>query len=100
MSKSIISNDRECLVCKTTLNLHKHHIFYGMSSNKKNGQRAKSEKYGLWVYLCYRHHNKGEKESVHNHPVWEKQLQKMAQEKFEETYTDLEFIKIFGRNYL
>ena len=51
MSKSIVSNERICLVCSTTHNLHKHHIFYG------TGKRMLSEKYGCWCYLCGVHHN-------------------------------------------
>ena len=92
MSKSIISNERECLVCKTTYNLHKHHIYEGTANRKK------SEKYGCWCYLCAKHHN-ASNEGVHFNKALEKKLKKYAQSKFEETYPELDFLKIFGRNY-
>ena len=92
MSKSIISNERECLVCKTTYNLHKHHVFEGTANRKK------SEKYGCWCYLCAKHHNLSN-EGVHYNKALDKKLKKYAQSKFEETYPELDFLKIFGRNY-
>lgn len=92
MSKSIISNERECLVCKTPYNLHKHHIYEGTANRKK------SEKYGCWCYLCAKHHNLSN-EGVHFNKALDKKLKKYAQSKFEETYPELDFMKIFGRNY-
>lgn len=91
--KSIISNERECLVCKTPLNLHKHHIFFG------NGNRELSEKYGCWCYLCARHHNFSN-EGVHFNQRLNLQLRAFAQKRFIEVYPDLDFLKIFGVNYL
>lgn len=91
MSKSIISNEKECLVCKTPFNLHKHHIFFG--PNRKN-----SEKYGCWCYLCGRHHNQSN-EGVHFNKTLDNKLKKYAQQKFEEAYPEQDFLKIFGRNY-
>lgn len=93
MSKSIISNKEECLVCKTTYNLHRHHIFFG------NPNRSKSEKYGCWCYLCARHHNMSNA-GVHFNQNLNIQLKQLAQKKFEEHYPDLNFLKIFGKNYL
>lgn len=92
MSKSIICNERECLVCKTTLGLHKHHVFEG------NANRKLSEKYGCWCYLCAKHHNMSN-ESVHFNKVLDNKLKKYAQSKFEEAYPELDFLKTFGRNY-
>lgn len=93
MSKSIISNERYCLVCGTTENLHKHHLIYG------TGKRQLSEKYGLWCYLCYKHHN-GSNEGVHFNKQLDLALKEMAQRKFNEVYPDLDWLQIFGRNYL
>jgi len=93
MGKSIISNDHECLLCQTTLNLHKHHIFFG------TGKRALSEKYGCWCYLCAAHHNMSD-QAVHFNKELDNELKKLTQEKFQEVYPDLDFIKIFGRSYL
>ena len=93
MSRSIISNERECLVCSTTHNLHKHHIFYG------TGKRTLSEKYGCWCYLCAKHHNLSD-EGVHFNKKLDNDLKQMAQSKFMKEYPELNFLKIFGRNYL
>ena len=93
MSKSIISNERECIVCKTTQNLHKHHIFFG------NGNRKLSEKYGCWCYLCARHHNMSN-DGVHFNKQLNLKLRTYAQKRFEETYPELDFLKIFGINYI
>ena len=46
-----MSNEPECYICHTPLNLHKHHIFEG------TGRRNLSEYWGCWVYLCANHHN-------------------------------------------
>lgn len=92
MSKSIVNNDRYCLVCGTTQNIHKHHIFYG------TGLRKLSEKYGCWCYLCYHHHN-GSNDGVHFNKQLDQELKKKTQERFEEVNPDLDFMKIFGRNY-
>lgn len=91
--KSIISNERQCFVCHTTFNLHRHHIIYGMANRKQ------SEKYGCWVYLCAYHHNMSN-EGVHFNKELDIKLKRLAQQKFIETYPDLDFIKEFGRNYL
>lgn len=92
MSKSIISNERECLVCKTTQGLHKHHIFFGSADRKK------SEKYGCWCYLCGKHHNLSN-DGVHFNKPLDNKLKRYAQSKFEEAYPKLDFMEIFKRNY-
>ena len=93
MSKSIISNDKMCLVCGFP-QVHKHHIFYGTSNRKQ------SEKYGCWVYLCERHHNMSN-EGVHFDKALDIKLKKFCQEKWEAKYGDREqFINVFGKSYL
>ena len=93
MSESIINNKRECIVCKTIDNLHRHHVFEG------TGRRKLSEQYGCWVYLCSRHHN-GSNAGVHFNKRFDAQLKKMCQIAWEERYgTTEDFIRIFGRNY-
>lgn len=89
--KSIISDEKKCYKCGTTINLHSHHIFEGR--NRKN-----SEKYGLKVWLCGRHHNLS-KEGVHFNKEFDLELKKIAQKKFKKVYKE-EFIDIFRRNYL
>jgi len=94
MTKSIISNNPECLICKTTLDLHRHHVFYG------TGKRQISEKYGCWVYLCARHHNMSS-DGVHYNKALDKELKQRTQLKWEELNgTREDFIKTFGRSYL
>ena len=90
--KSIIQTEKECWVCGTTLNLHNHHIFYG--PNKPN-----SERLGLKIYLCARHHNMSNG-GVHFDPELDDKIKIMAQKKFEETHTREEFMAIMGRNYI
>lgn len=91
--RSIISNERKCIVCETTQDLHKHHIFFGA------GRRETSEQYGCWCYLCARHHNMSEF-GVHFNSVFDRKLKEFAQKRFIEVYPELDFLKIFGKNYL
>jgi len=94
MSKSIISNERQCVVCGLTTNLHKHHIFYGTAN------RRMSEKYGCWCYLCARHHNMSD-HGVHADNLLDLKLKQMCQDTFERQVGSREqFRAIFGRSYL
>ena len=94
MSKSIISNEKFCLICGTPYNLHKHHIFEG------TGRRKLSEKYGCWCYLCARHHNMSN-EGVHFNKLLDTSLKQQCQKAWEYSLgTRDEFIMLFGRNYL
>ena len=88
--KSVFQDEKECFVCKSPA-VEEHHIFQGSFRNN-------SEKYGLKVYLCTKHHTGAE--GVHpNHGMLEA-LKRMAQARFEKTHTREEFIKEFGRSYL
>lgn len=94
MTKSIISNKRECYKCKTTYNIHIHHI-YGST-----GRRKLSDKYGCWVYLCGAHHNLSNK-GVHFDKDFDKELKKECQKRWEEIYGSREdFRKVFRKSYL
>lgn len=92
---SIIQNNKECFVCKTTKSLQLHHIFYGMKC------RNLSEENGLKVWLCPFHHV-GTKQGVHFNKQFDLYLKRVAEEiwigKNHKTKDD--FIKIFGKNYL
>lgn len=90
---SIVQKERECLVCKDISNLHCHHVFYG-TANRKN-----SDKYGLTVWLCYRHHN-GSNYSVHFNKTLDIKVKQLAQEAFEKNHTRAEFMRIFGKSWL
>lgn len=97
--KSIIQKEKECFTCRvnygveTTVGLHDHHIFEG-SARRKN-----SEKFGLKIYLCGRHHNLS-KYGIHYQKQLDLELKQLAQKKFEETHSREEFLKYFRRNYL
>lgn len=89
---SIMQTDKVCFISGSTVALERHHIFG--AANRKN-----SEKYGLWVWLRHDLHNEPP-DGVHFNKAARRELQAIAQRKFTEYYPDLDFIKIFGRNYL
>lgn len=91
--KSILSNDRECFICHTDYDLHRHHIFAG-------SRRQTSEKEGCWVYLCARHHNMSD-EGVHFNRENDLHLKRICQARWEALNGDREdFIRKFGKSYL
>lgn len=90
---SILQSRKECYMCRTTLNLAKHHVFYGTANRKL------SEKYGLTIWLCPEHHNMSDKGIHFNKPL-DLQIKQIAQREFEDTYGHEEFMRIFGRNYI
>ena len=91
---SILSNEKCCFFCKTTIGLHKHHIFFGAN-------RKKSDKDGCWVYLCAKHHNMSDK-SVH----FDRNLDLLLKKKCEQVWIDYygkskeDFRIRYGKNYL
>ena len=88
MSKSLISNAKECFVCGNPY-VEKHHCFKGHKC------RQIADKEGLWVWLCREHHNK-----IHHDRDCDLLLMKLAQQKFEETHTREEFREKFIKSYL
>lgn len=87
----LVADMSRCLICGKPYP-HRHHVF-GASNRKW------SEKYGLTVPLCYEHHN-GSDAGVHFNKCLDFALKKMAQARFTETWPGVDFISIFGRNYL
>ena len=93
------SKDQTCYLCGK-LNqdygrkrvLHEHHVFGGTAN------RTLSEKYGLKVWLCVDHHLTGP-EAVHQNADIMRMLRRDGQRAFETVYPDLDFVKIFGKNY-
>lgn len=79
-------------MCDRTEGLHSHHIF-------EAANRRWSEKYGLKIWLCPKHHNMSN-EGVHFNKALNLQIKQIAQREFEDTYGHDKFMKIFGRNYL
>lgn len=77
--------------------LHEHHVMFG---NLGSGRKL-SEKYGLKVYLCIRHHlADGGSDAVHRSRASRELLCKEAQRCFEKNYPNLSFREIFGKNWL
>ena len=90
---SIIQADTDyCFICGR-YGTETHHICYG-SANRKL-----AEKYKLVVGLCQPHHrgNNGVHGGNKELDIFLKQT---AQTKFNEVYKDLDFLAVFGRNYL
>ena len=91
--KSIVQDKKACLVCKTTLGLHKHHVFFG------RGLRQISDKNGFWVWLCGRHHNLSN-EGVHFNKELDNEIKKLTQHRYEEEHSRTEFMRLIGMNFL
>ena len=90
---SIITNDFEsCFLCGSHNWIEVHHIFGGAN-------RTKSTKYGLVVPLCHYCHNEPPN-GVHFNKERRTYLNKLGQEAFEKHNPDLDFLRIFGKNYL
>lgn len=81
--------EKECWLCKTTLNLHKHHIYFGV------GNRKISDKNGFTAWLCEDHHR-----LMHSNRMHDLNLKMAQQEEYEKDHTREEFMKLIGRNYL
>lgn len=94
--KTILNTQKGiCYVCRNQGHTHEHHIFFGTAN------RNLSEKYGLKVYLCYKHHQ-GTPEGVHGgNQALNQKLKEDGQIAFEQKHgSRADFIRIFGRNYL
>lgn len=100
MSSSILQpdigrKDKKCFITGATINIHKHHIFYGPN-------RKTSDKRGFWVWLSADLHNGNNPEAVHNNPNkgLDLYLKQECQRKHEERRSRNEFISLIGRSYL
>ncbi len=85
---SILVNPTKCCICSATANLTWHEVFRG-----KN--RTNSMKYGLCLRMCLNCHEEYQENKEFNE-YWHKKAQAI----FVKTYPDLDFLKIFKRNYL
>ena len=83
----------ECYFCGMTKNLHIHEVFYGTAN------RQISIKYGCCVSLCAIHHNLSNN-SVHYNREMDLNLKRAMQKRFMQVYPELDFLKIFGKNYI
>lgn len=92
----ITDNLEQCVECGKK-GINKHEIFYGTSNRKL------SIKYGLVIPLCQAyHHNQFDSIGIHFDKElcdkWHKIGQKKAMEYY--NWSEEDFIRIFGRNYL
>jgi len=92
MSRSILQSDRSCYFCGSVIGLEEHHIFAGVANRKI------SEKYGLKVWLCHRHHT-GDKGAQYDRDL-NLQLKQEAQKAFEIHYSRSEWMDLIRKNYL
>ena len=91
--ESVIQSEKECFICKTTRNLHCHHLYGG------NPNRRISEKYGMKIFLCQEHHTG--KNGVHFNRELDLKIKRIGQEVYENKFGSREdFMRLFGRSYL
>lgn len=89
---TVMTNDNEhCFVCGSPY-IEWHHIFGAAN-------RTHSTEFGLLVPLCRYHHTGSSTQSVHFNKEFMDELHEAGQMRFEELHPELDFIKIFGRNY-
>ena len=79
---------QQCRVCGAKA-VHVHHVLGGTANRKL------SDKYNLVIRVCQPCH-----ERFHKDMEFALHFKKLAQKKFQREHPELEFIKIFGRNYL
>ena len=86
--KSVLQKKRRCLFCGSAA-VERHHVFEG-------AHRSASDRYGLTVYLCRKHHM-----LVHADEALNRRLKSEAQEKAMKVYGfgDKEWLDIFRRNW-
>lgn len=86
--------ERECFLCGRTDFLERHHLFGGAN-------RKKSDRLGLVVDLCHDCHNEPPYGAHHNKDTM-LGLHRYGQVKAmeEQGWTEEEFIREFGKNYL
>ncbi len=90
---SILQKEKECFKTGRTDNLHRHHIYF--SANRKV-----SEEHGFWVWLTGEWHNQDSRVDVHHNREFDLLLKRECQEKYEESHTREDFLKLIGRNYI
>ena len=87
--KSILQDKKVCYFCDAINYLEDHHIYGG-------SLRKISEKNGFKCYLCKHCHDE-----VTAYKNWKNYyLKRICQEKYQETHTYDEFMKLIGRNYI
>ena len=92
---SILQKEKCCWVCRCKENLHLHHCIYG------SGKRALSDREGLTIWLCYKHHN-GSDAGVHFNKELDLRVKQMAQTEWmkQNNKTIDDWFKIFRRSWI
>lgn len=94
MMKSVLQKEKECYLCGSELNLHRHHCLYG--NTRKN-----AEEDGFTVWLCQEHHTG--QSGVHMNPNkgLDLHLKQLAQKYYEYHISSHDcFVKRYGKSYL
>ena len=76
--KSILSEEKQCFICNSTMYLECHHVFNGAN-------RTKSDEDGCWCWLCSYHHRTGN-HAVHKDADRARWLKRYTQRRWEERY--------------
>ena len=92
MGKSIMQTDRACYICGRLDGLERHHVMAG--SNRKL-----SETYGLWFYVCHKHHT-DPREGVQYNKELNLKAKQDAQMAFQKYYGRKLWMQLFRKNYL
>ena len=92
MAESILQTEKECWFCSAKIGLEEHHIFAGVANRKI------SEKYGLKVWLCHRHHT-GADGAQYDRDL-NLLLKQEAQKAFEVHHSRAEWMDLIRNNYL
>lgn len=91
---SILQDEKKCFQTCRIDNLHEHHIYFG------KGRREISEANGFKVCLTEAWHNGDSRIDVHHNREFDLYLKRRCQEKYEETHSREEFMKLIGTNYI
>ena len=89
MTKSIMQDEKVCIITGSTQNLDKHHCLHGI-------RRKAAEKYGCWCWIRHDLHM----ELHDRNKALDLMLERACQERFEEIYSHDEFMEVFGKSYL
>ena len=94
MGKSLLQNDKYCIVCGTSIDIQYHHIYFGVAN------RRLSDEDGCTCYICMAHHTGIL--GVHHNRELDIGLKQLCQNAWQEHYnkTTDDFIKRYGKNYL
>ncbi|MBO7672432.1 phosphoenolpyruvate carboxykinase [bacterium] len=95
MKSIIVSDLKQCYVCKSTVNVEVHHCIHGVAGRKL------ATKYHLLVGLCPECHRGTNGVHGKNGHNLDNHLKQLAQHAWENKYGNREkWIEIFGKSYL